>query len=94
MCTAKIAPPAGPDSTSRTGKRIAVSTVVNPPPDRVAESRRQSVVFFQNPNYDAVVSCLPSCADGANQPKYPPTTAGGHLREKSLSTQQAIAYVD
>ena len=68
--------------------------VVNPPPDRVAESRRQSVVFFQNPNYDAVVSCLPSCADGANQPKYPPTTAGGHLREKFLSTQQAIAYVD
>jgi isopenicillin N synthase-like dioxygenase len=52
------------------------------------------VVFFQNPNYDAVVSCLPSCADGANQPKYPPTTAGGHLREKFLSTQQAIAYVD
>jgi isopenicillin N synthase-like dioxygenase len=68
--------------------------VVNPPPDRAAESRRQSVVFFQNPNYDAVVSCLPSCADGANQPKYPPTTAGGHLREKFLSTQQAIAYVD
>ena len=68
--------------------------VVNPPPDRVAESRRQSVVFFQNPNYDAVVSCLPSCADGANQPKYPRTTAGGHLREKFLSTQQAIAYVD
>jgi isopenicillin N synthase-like dioxygenase len=61
----------------------------------VAESRRQSVVFFQNPNYDAVVSsCLPSCADGANQPKYPPTAAGGHLREKFLSTQQAIAYVD
>jgi isopenicillin N synthase-like dioxygenase len=68
--------------------------VVNPPPDRAAESRRQSVVFFQNPNYDAVVACLPGCADPANQPKYPPTTAGGHLREKFLSTQQAIAYVD
>jgi isopenicillin N synthase-like dioxygenase len=68
--------------------------VVNPPIDRLAESRRQSVVFFQNPNYDAVVSCLPSCADSANPPKYPTTTAGGHLREKFLSTQQAIAYVD
>ena len=68
--------------------------VVNPPLDRLAGSRRQSVVFFQNPNYDAVVSCLPSCADHANPPKYPTTTAGGHLREKFLSTQQAIAYVD
>jgi len=68
--------------------------VVNPPLDRLGESRRQSVVFFQNPNYDAVVSCLPSCADPANPPKYLTTTAGGHLREKFLSTQQAIAYVD
>ena len=68
--------------------------VVNPPPDRLAESRRQSVVFFQNPNYDAVVSCLPGCAEAGHPPKYPPTTAGGHLREKFLSTQQAIAYVD
>jgi isopenicillin N synthase-like dioxygenase len=57
--------------------------VVNPPADRAAESRRQSVVFFQNPNYDAVVSCLPSCADGANQPKYPPTTAGGPCTRSS-----------
>ena len=68
--------------------------VVNPPLERAAESRRQSVVFFQNPNYDARVSCLPSCTDAANPPKYPPTTSGGHLREKFLSTQQAIAYAD
>ena len=68
--------------------------VVNPPLDRAADSRRQSVVFFQNPNYDATVSCLPSCTDAANPPKYPPTTSGGHLREKFLSTQQAIAYAD
>jgi len=68
--------------------------VVNPPAERVAESRRQSVVFFQNPNYDAVVACLPGCADAANPPKYPPTTSGGHLREKFVATQQAIAYAD
>lgn len=67
--------------------------VVNPPPDRTAESRRQSLVFFHNPNYDAVVSCLPGCASDTNPPKYPPTTSGGHLREKFLSTQQAIDYV-
>ena len=68
--------------------------MVNPPADRVAESRRQSIVFFQNPNYDAVVACLPGCARADAPPKYPPTTAGGHLREKFLSTQRAIAYVD
>jgi len=65
--------------------------VVNPPADRVAASRRQSVVFFQNPNYDALVACLPSCTDAANPPKYAPTTSGGHLREKFVATQQAYA---
>ena len=68
--------------------------VVNPPADRIADSRRQSVVYFQNPNYDAVVACLPSCAAPGQPAKYPPTTAGGHLREKFLATQQAIPYVD
>ena len=57
----------------------------------IAESRRQSVVFFQNPNYDALVSCLPSCTDAAHPPKYAPTTSGGHLREKFVATQQAYA---
>jgi isopenicillin N synthase-like dioxygenase len=68
--------------------------VVNPPVEHAAQSRRQSVVFFQNPNYDAVVACLPSCTDSSHPPKYPPTTSGGHLREKFLATQQAIAYAD
>jgi hypothetical protein len=36
MQAAKIAPPAGPDSTSRTGKRMAVSLVVIPPPDVIS----------------------------------------------------------
>jgi isopenicillin N synthase-like dioxygenase len=65
--------------------------VVNPPPERVADSRRQSIVFFQNPNYDAVVACLPGCTDAAHPPKYAPTTSGGHLREKFVATQQAYA---
>lgn len=65
--------------------------VVNPPADQVAESRRQSVVFFQNPNYDALVSCLPGCTDATNPAKYAPTTSGGHLREKFVATQQAYA---
>jgi len=51
-------------------------------------------VFFQNPNYDAIVECLPSCTDATHPPKYASTTSGGHLREKFLSTQQALAYAD
>src|SRR5262249_45856881 len=40
MQAAKIAPPAGPDSTSRTGRRIAVAVVVIPPA-RVIKSKGQ-----------------------------------------------------
>jgi isopenicillin N synthase-like dioxygenase len=65
--------------------------VANPPPELAAHSRRQSLVFFHNPNYDAVVECLPGCSDAGTPPKYAPTTSGGHLREKFLSTQQAIS---
>ena len=65
--------------------------VVNPPLELVAKSRRRSVVFFQKPNYDALVSCLPGCTDAANPPKYAPTTSGGHLREKFVATQQGYA---
>ena len=66
--------------------------VVNPPREQAAESRRQSIVFFQNPNYDAMVACLPSCTDAGHPPKYPATTSGGHLREKFVATQQPVAY--
>ena len=54
--------------------------VVNPPRDVTSGTRRQSLIFFHQPNYDAVVECLPSCVDeGA---KYPVTTSGRHLWEK------------
>ena len=54
--------------------------VVNPPRDQATGSRRQSLIFFHQPNYDAVVECLPSCiGDGA---RYPRTTSGDHLWEK------------
>jgi hypothetical protein len=35
---ARMAPPAGPLSTSRTGKRRAVSTVVTPPEDIISSN--------------------------------------------------------
>lgn len=55
--------------------------VVNPPRDKAVGSRRQSLIFFHQPNYDALVECLPSCLDGGVA-KYPPITSGEHLMSK------------
>ena len=57
--------------------------VVNPPTGAGPESRRQSLVFFHNPNYDANISNL--IAGTAD--KYPPTTSGEHLRALYTVTQ-------
>jgi isopenicillin N synthase-like dioxygenase len=55
--------------------------VVNPPRDSAIGSRRQSLIFFHQPNYDAVIECLPSCQqDGVA--KYKPITSGEHLYMK------------
>ncbi|MDB5406155.1 MAG: 2OG-Fe(II) oxygenase [Rhodospirillales bacterium] len=57
--------------------------VANPPRDK-SDSRRQSLVFFHQPNYDAIVECLPSCAVAGAAPKYAPISSGDHLRNKFL----------
>ncbi len=61
--------------------------VVNPPAGTEAESRRQSLVFFHNPNYDAPIVCIPTCAADGSAPKYAPTTSGEHLRRLFTATQ-------
>ena len=45
-------------------------------------TRRRSLAFFLDGNYDAVVECLPTCCDEKHPPRYAPTTAGEHLAEK------------
>jgi isopenicillin N synthase-like dioxygenase len=60
--------------------------VVNPPSDRVLGSRRQSIVFFHQPNYDAKIECLPTCQTADNPPKYPPVSSGEHRLRKFLAT--------
>jgi isopenicillin N synthase-like dioxygenase len=59
--------------------RSTMHRVVNPPRDKALGSRRISLVFFHQPNYDAVVSCLPSCRDRDNPPRYAPITSGRHF---------------
>ena len=60
--------------------------VVNPP-RRSAMSRRLSMVFFHNPNYDTDVRCLPTCRSAAVPPRYPPTTPGEHHRGKHMKAR-------
>uniref|UniRef100_UPI0031382285 isopenicillin N synthase family dioxygenase n=1 Tax=Ferrovibrio terrae TaxID=2594003 RepID=UPI0031382285 len=57
--------------------------VANPPRDIAADqTRRMSLVFFHQPNYDAEVACLPTCQDAGAPAKYRPTTSGDHLLGK------------
>jgi isopenicillin N synthase-like dioxygenase len=37
------------------------------------------MAFFHQPNYDAVIQCLPSCADPGRPPRYMTTTSGEHV---------------
>jgi len=52
--------------------------VVNPPRDRCM-STRLSLVFFHQPNYDALAECIPTCQSVDNPPRYEPITSGDHL---------------
>lgn len=55
--------------------------VVNPPREAGVGSRRQSLVFFHQPNYDAIIECIPTCAVNT-APKYETTTSLEHLEMK------------
>lgn len=59
--------------------RSTLHRVVNPAPDVSGSTRRQSIAFFHNANYDAVVECLPTCVVPGVAPRYPPVMAGTHL---------------
>jgi len=65
--------------------------VVNPPAELAAASRRLSLVFFHNPNYDAPVAALPGTVPTGEAAKFPATTSGDHLRSQFVRTQVAAA---
>ena len=71
--------------------RSTLHRVVNPPRTE-AESSRLSLLFFHQPNYDALIECLPSCTDAANPPRYEPITSGAHVARKvDLSRRPLLA---
>lgn len=57
--------------------------VVNPDAGSSVSSRRQSMPFFHNANYSAVIECLPSVLTGGETAKYDAVLAGPHLAGKS-----------
>jgi isopenicillin N synthase-like dioxygenase len=56
--------------------------VANPAREVADDSRRISLVFFHQPNEDAVVECLPHCSGAGNAARYAPVTSGEHLTTK------------
>jgi len=62
--------------------RSTLHRVVNPPGLSMANSERQSIGFFVHPDYDAPVSCIGSCLALGETPRYPPITAGHHIKMK------------
>jgi isopenicillin N synthase-like dioxygenase len=63
--------------------------VVNPPAAIAAESDRLSLVYFFQPNYDAVIECVPSCHSAAHPPRYAPIANGEFLAMKFAAQQIA-----
>jgi isopenicillin N synthase-like dioxygenase len=59
--------------------RSTLHRVVDPP---AAMARRQSMAYFQNANYSARITCLPTCLAPGEQPRYEPVLAGPHLMAK------------
>ena len=64
--------------------RSTLHRVVPPRAGSAGPVRRRSVAWFQQPNWDAVIECLPTCADESNPPRYAPVTSGDHLMEKLM----------
>jgi len=62
--------------------RSTLHRVVDPPDPAAAAARRQSMAYFQNANWSAEISCLPTCLEPGEKPRYPPVLAGPYLMAK------------
>ena len=67
--------------------RSTLHRVVLPPADVNRSTERQSIAFFHNANWDAVIDCLEPCRPEDPADLLPPITAGRHLMEKFRRTQ-------
>jgi len=63
--------------------------VANPPREAGSAAGRISLAFFHQPNYDALIECLPGCESAGNPAKYPPVLSGEHRNRKFAATTVA-----
>lgn len=61
--------------------------VVNPPRE-YSNTHRLSLSFFQHPNFDAEVACIPSCTGPGNPPKYEPVLAGEQMHKRMMRARE------
>ncbi|MEY2975135.1 MAG: hypothetical protein RIR49_1555 [Actinomycetota bacterium] len=69
--------------------RSTLHRVQLPPAGHSGSTERQSIAFFHNANWDAVIDCLDACRPLDGRPVPEPITAGRHLMERFRSTQDA-----
>lgn len=62
--------------------RSTLHRVVLPPQSSEGSTRRQSMAFFHNADYHALIECLPTCITSGEPPRYEPVLAGPHLMSK------------
>jgi isopenicillin N synthase-like dioxygenase len=68
--------------------------VANPRPFEAPRSQRLSLVYFHQPNPDAVVSCIPTCVSDERPARYAPVTAGDYIsRRISMHFKSGAAAV-
>ncbi len=60
--------------------------VVNPPARPGGGTRRQSIAFFVQPDYDARIECIPTCLAPGETPRHAPVTAWQHRHAKLSKT--------
>ena len=65
--------------------------VVNPPREAAAGNRCRLIPFLFQPNYDALIECLPTCCGPDRPARYEPVTSGQHRLTKFLRGVGATA---
>jgi isopenicillin N synthase-like dioxygenase len=58
-----------------------VHRVVNPPREHAARER-YSVPFFHQPNYAALIECIPTCTGPDNPSRHPKVRSGEYIMGK------------
>jgi len=66
--------------------RSTMHRVANPELAHDPLSRRQSIAYFHQPNWDASISTIPTCIDSSAPAHYEPVLSGPYLMSKFRST--------